>query len=423
MRFLGIVEGKGLYAEWNKEYEQIRYILDEEEVAVFSTKSMRHGDPVLFKSDTIENELSAEAKDTIKELAGKIDANELKEDEERYGKKGRERISKAIGQDKDKISSVTEIDLDEEVEEENEIKEQLPNKEKEKLATTKDINVKQELKMNSMATSTKTIGKILQDAGKIPNLPDKKFTKIGVVESNSVKDIDKNANKNTTRFSFVAIANDGTVVPINLEQDHQEGNNPREIDYRTNADGSVEQDDVNSRYKIGNNGETISIKTSNGPGDLEVGYSAHKTLGGERIEGNESVDHQLETNSVYWRPRKDGRDQEYADGVRGTEEKVREAHLESKYQDNLKEDKKGKAGDSDIYKDIDGKDDTKESNHEFSLIERARKLISEYEEVADSFTEEEVVKMLEKAHDDGKEIDKAEEDIKEDAKMLKTHNR
>ena len=84
---------------------------------------------------------------------------------------------------------------------------------------------------------------------------------------------------------------------------------------------------------------------------------------------------------------------------------------------------KGKAGDSDIYKDIDGKDDTKESNHEFSLIERARKLISEYEEVADSFTEEEVVKMLEKAHDDGKEIDKAEEDIKEDAKMLKTHNR
>ena len=423
MRFLGIVEGKGLYAEWNKEYEQIRYNLDEEEVAVFSTKSMRQGDPVLFKSDIVENELSAEAKDTIKRLAREVNVNELKEDEERYGKKSREKISKAIGLDEDELSSVTEVDLDEEVEDENEIEEQLPTKEKEELATTKDINIKQELKMNSMATSTKTIGKILQDAGKIPNLPDKKFTKIGVVESNSIKDIDRNANKNTTRYSFIAIANDGTVVPINLEQDHQEGSNPREIGYRINANGSVEQDDVKSRYIIGNSGETISIKSSNGPGDLEVGYSSHKTLGGEGIEGNESVDHQLETNSVYWKPRKDSREHEYANGVRGTEERVREAHLESKHQDKYLEGKKGKIGESNEYKNVDGDEQTKDSKHEFDIVERARKLISEDEEVADTFTEEEVVKMLEKAHDDGKEIDKAEEDIKEDANMLKTHNR
>lgn len=420
MKFLGIIEGKGLYAEWNDEYKQIRYNLDGEEIAVFDMKKMRIEDKIIFRENTLANELSAEAKDMIQTLARDIDLKELQEQEkdlEDY----RNTLSVALDIDEEDLISYTEIDIEEKEESKENVTKN--EKEQEKLATTKDINIKQELSMDAMATSTKSIGRVLRDAGKIPNVPGKNFVKLGIVESDKVKNIDKDAKTNTTRFAFVAISTDGTVAPVNLEQDHQEGNNPREIGYRTKADGGVEQDDVNSRYKIGNNGETISVKTSNGPGELEVGYSAHKTLGGEGIDGNESVDHQLETKSVYWKPRKDSRDQEYADGIRGTEEKVREAHLESAHNKKLKQGTKGKVGDNDEYKNTDGKEETKESHHDFDYIERARKLMSENEEVADVFTEEEVVEMLKKSHNGGKEIEKAEEDIKEDANMLKSHNR
>lgn len=425
MRFLGVVEGKGLYAKWNEKHTQIRYSLDGKEVAVYDLDSMRIEDPIVFRNNTLANELSSEAKDTLQQMAREVNIDELKEDEERYGKDGRDRISRTLNIEKKSIKSITEVDLEEEVEGKNETEPKRKEQDKkEKLATTKDIKVKQELKMDAMATSMKTIGQVLQRAGKMPNIPGKKFTKLGIVESDRVKDIDKNAKTNTTRFSFIAIANDGTVVPINLEQDHQEGNNPREISHRVNADGRVEQDDVNSRYRIGNSGETISIKFSNGPGNIEVGYSAHKTLGGDGIEGNVSVDHQLQTSTVYWKPRTDSRDREYADGTYGAEERAHEANLEGKHEKELKRGKKGVADDDNHkYKDADGDKQTKDSNHEFDLVERARKLISENEDVSDTFTEVEVVKMLEKAHDEGKEIDKAEEDIKEDASMLRGHNR
>ena len=258
----------------------------------------------------------------------------------------------------------------------------------------------------------------------MPKLEGKTFTKLGIVESDRIKDIDKDAKTNTTRFSIVAIATDGTVVPLDLEQDHQEGNNPREISHRVNADGRVEQDDVNSRYKIGNNGETISIKFSNGPGNIEVGYSAKKTLGGDGIEGNLSYDHQLETNTVYWRTRKDSRDQEYSDGIYGAEERAKEAKIESAHNSELKRGQKGKPKDkTDDYKNIDGDMQTKNESHQNELIEHARRLMNDDSDVANAFTEEEIVKMLENAHDNGKDIDETEEDIKEDASRMPTKGR
>ena len=45
--------------------------------------------------------------------------------------------------------------------------------------------------MSSMATSMKTIGSILQRADKMPKIEGKTFTKLGVVESDRIKDIDK----------------------------------------------------------------------------------------------------------------------------------------------------------------------------------------------------------------------------------------
>ena len=40
-----------------------------------------------------------------------------------------------------------------------------------------------------------------------------------------------------------------------------------------------------------------------------------------------------------------------------------------------------------------------------------------------ALTEKEVIKMLEKAHDAGKKIDEVENDIKEDAQRLPSHNK
>ena len=423
MRYLGTVNGMGLYAKWNSAHNQIRFDLNGKGIAVYDIDVMNvMEDPIVFRNNTIANELSSEAKDRIQYLARNVNIDELKADEEKYGDDTRDTIAKALNIENKKIIGITEIDLDEVVDEENSNSlKDTDLKQKEKKATTKDIIIKQELKLTAMATSTKTIGSVLQRAGKMPKLDGKQFTKLGIVESDRVKDIDKNAKTNTTRFSLIAIASDGTVVPLDLEQDHSEGNNPREISHRVNADGRVEQDDVNSRYRIGNKGETISIKFSNGPGNIEVGYSANKTLGGDGIEGNVSIDHQLETSTVYWRPRKDSRDQEYSDGTYGVEERAKEARVEEKHNPEFKRGQKGKPNDkADDYKDIDGDMQTKDNGHQNDLIEHARRLMNEDSDVANAFTEEEIVKMLQNAHDNGKDIDEAEENIKEDASRIPT---
>lgn len=421
MKNLGIIEGKVLSVRWDNENNQLWFMLDGEEIALYDMDVMDiMQNPIVYRNNTIENELSAEAKDEIQKYARDINLEEIKKSEERENDE-REHFARALDIEKDSIKSITEVNLEQEVEEDEKDSQDRDTNQEENQATTQDINIKQEIKLSSMATSTKTLGSVLQRSGKMPNMEGKNFEKLGVVESDSIKDIDNDAKTNTTRFAFVAIATDGTVVPLDLEQDHQEGNDPREIGYRVNADGRVEQDDVNSRYKIGNNGETISIKTSNGPGNIEIGYSAHKTIGGNEIEGNESIDHQLETDTVYWRPRKESRDQEYADGVYGVEDRAEEARIEAKHNPDYKEGQKEKPREkSDDYKNIDGDKETKDSEHQNDLIERARKLIDENPEVKSVFTEEEVVKMLENAHDNNKDLDEAEEDIIEDASRIPT---
>ena len=426
MKFIGTVQDREVFAKWNNAHNQLRIIIDGKNVAVYDADVMNTlEDPIVFRNNTIANELSALAKDQIQQLARTVDVDELKEDEEKYGDDTRDNIAKVLEIPSKELVSITEIDLDEEIKEEDNSKVTNITEQKKNQATTKDIKIKQEIKMSSMATSMKTIGSILQRADKMPKIEGKTFTKLGVVESDRIKDIDKDVKANTTRFSLVAIATDGTVVPLNLEQDHAEGNNPREISYRTNADGRVEQDDVNSRFIIGNKEETISIKFSNGPGNIEVGYSARKTLGGDGIDGNESFDHQLETSTVYWRPRVDSREQEYSDGIYGTEDRAREAKTESAHNPNLKQGRKGMVDtkNNSEYKNIDGDMQTKDAKHADNIAERARKLINDDKNVADVFTEEEVIKMLQNAHDKGEELDKAEEDIKEDAERIPSNNR
>ena len=156
------------------------------------------------------------------------------------------------------------------------------------------------MNFNDKVTDIRDLGQLISDEGKMPKLEGKNFVKMGIIESDQMDNL-KNTNgdvarENTTRYSFVAIATDGTVVPIDLEQDYQEGSNPLEENYQISRDGKVEKDDVLSRFKIGDG--SFSIK--NGQyGELQVYHSPRKTLGGEGIEGNKSLDIQLETCLLY----------------------------------------------------------------------------------------------------------------------------
>ena len=161
---------------------------------------------------------------------------------------------------------------------------------------------------------------------------------------------------NTTRYSFVAIANNSKVIPLELEQDHTEGNNPRETNYQVNQKGNVQKDDVLSRFKIGEG--TIAVK--NGEyGEIKVYHSPRKTIGGNGVEGNKSLDTELETDNV-WEIKKEERDlaQEYEDGYRSVEEGYQEAKWH--------EDNSGKIikGDKMKTKDVDGDRNTKSHMHD-----------------------------------------------------------
>ena len=160
----------------------------------------------------------------------------------------------------------------------------------------------------------------------------------------------------TSRYSFVAIANDGTVVPLDLKQDHQEGNNPNEINYQVNQKGEVEQDDVTSRFKIGSG--TFAVKKGD-YGEIEVYHSPRKTIGGNGVEGNKSLDRQLETDNV-WIMKKEVRDlaAKYKTGYRSVEEGYQEAKMH--------ENEKGEIIQSDKMRveDIDGIENTKSHIHD-----------------------------------------------------------
>lgn len=223
-----------------------------------------------------------------------------------------------------------------------------------------DINIKQEMEMNDKVTDMKTLGQLLEDNDKLPQIEGKKFVKMGVIESDHRDELvntkGENAKVNTTRYSFVAIANDGTVLPLDLSQDYAEGNNPREVNYQVNQKGEVSRDDVTSRFKIGNG--TFAVK--NGEyGEIKVYHSPRKTIGGKDLEGNKSLDRELETDNV-WIMRKEERDlaSEYKAGYRSVEKGYQEAKLH--------EDKAGEILSQDEVKteDIDGNPNTKSHTHD-----------------------------------------------------------
>lgn len=404
------IKGKVLGLYMVDEGEIGKYYLDTVEIGTFVKKIRQNN--ILFKEKKVEDEIGKQIRDVIQSIDLTKKEISLRKTEEEQ----KHLIERAIGLEVgDKITQIATIDLKQKIiENEKQVKKQIeqnmnriviPTK---KQSTTRDINIKQEMEMNDKVTDMKTLGQLLEDNEKLPQIQGKKFIKMGVIESDHRDELlntkGENAKVNTTRYSFVAIASDGTVVPLELSQDYAEGNNPREVNYQVDQAGKVEQDDVLSRFKIGSG--TFAIK--NGKyGEIKVYHSPRKTIGGKDVEGNKSLDRELETNNV-WVMSKKERDlaAEYKTGYRSVEEGYQEAKLHENQAREILQ------GDKVRTEDIDGNKNTKSHEHNNIVdyeelatkwgyyldgkpnVEKAQKLYEEKRKENPEKQEKEIVEMI-----------------------------
>ncbi len=356
-----------------------KYYLDTTEIGTY-VKKLRANN-ILFKENTVENEIMSQIRDVVQSIDLTKKEISLRQEQE----KEKELIEKAIGLGEGQITRIATLSLRQKIGEPTINEQEINKKQKEQireeqqkqqkraqelqinsslenkeLSKVTDVNIKQEMDTKDKVTDMKTLGKLLKDNGKLPQIEGKEFVKIEIIEStqrdNLLTKDKEQAKTNTTRYSFVAISKDGSVVPLEIEQDHAEGNNPREVNYQVSQQGKVSQDSVLSRFKIGEG--TLAVK--NGKyGEIKVYHSPRKTIGGKGVEGNKSLDRELETDNV-WEMKKEERDLagEYEDGYRSVEEGYQEAKLH--------EDKSGKLLEKDKMKieDIDGEKNTKSHVHD-----------------------------------------------------------
>ena len=183
------VNGKEEELSVQKEENGYIYFLGDTVIGGYNPKIM--GDNVIiFRENTLENQLSDQIKDQIVQVIEKTKKRKEQEKEREsihertrnrnvyeqqmgYQKSiGKEGKQESIGQErrKEKIQQVEEMQKRrEQVEKvkEYEREKQIIGKQQKIQNTVKDINIKQEVDMNTMATDMDTIGKRLEEAGKI----------------------------------------------------------------------------------------------------------------------------------------------------------------------------------------------------------------------------------------------------------------
>ena len=421
MKILDIIDGKRLIV--NKDNDVYRYYLDYQFIGVCDTNSMEEN--ILF----IENEsLSNEEKEKIMEVVNSREVDEYLRENNKYNLEQIQRLKKELNIDENKeIKKVIEIDLDQKIQEKDEketredddeiqLEDELEESDKEiehedeekkdkhedadekkqkNNVNARGIDLKQEMDLSNKITDMENLRQLLDKEGKIPK--DKKYTKLAIVESDEIGDIKnsegKSTKENTTRYQFVLVANDNTITPIDLEQDQQEGDNPTEVTYQTKRDGTVVENSVLSRYKIGEGSLAIDNEMY---GEIKVYYSPRKTIGGEGIEGNKSLDIEMETDNV-WEIDKEERDLagKYNTGYRSVEEGYKEAKLHKEIQEN--------GGNCEGVKtlDVDGKYETKSHNHVVKIQDAyievcAKRILEEYPDLADTYNLKDIETKLSK---------------------------
>ena len=395
MKRLGKVNGKDLIIreEGNKDSKIFVYYLGFRKIGVCDPKVTE--DNIIFLQNTKENELSNEIKDQIEKIVNTPEMEKYLIKDEKYKEEKITELAHVLNEEKDDIKKVEEVELDQEIDYKEQEKEE-NKKQNKKENKAKDLNIKQEMDLSNKTTDMKTLGGLLQKEGKIPT--DKKYTKLAVVESDKINDFKdkdgKTLKANTTRYQFVLIAKDGTFCPIDLEQDSEEGNNPLEENITVKSDGSVKENSVLSRYKIGDGSLAIDNEKY---GEIKVYYSPRKTLGGNGIEGNKSLDIELETSNV-WETDKDERDLagEYDTGYRSVEKSYKEARKHDI--EECKTETKDVDGDKNTKSHIDINDKT---------IDKIAKKLLENDIISNVYNKEDIKEKLRNLED--KEINSVEE--------------
>lgn len=295
------------------------YYIGDVKIGVYDPRSMRDkiliskdntkfiSEKIQMKENTLENELSSQIKDAIDAM----NKEEILEEAEET--KNIEDYAEEIGIEKEKIKSITTIELDEERGKDDKEKEEKSSKTKQNdkqnidgkktQATTKDVNIKQEIDLNERANEMKDLKGWLG-----ANIPSE-FTKIGVIYSEDVGNMKgengKSYNGESTRYSLVVIGKDGQVEPLKkylpqLQQRAAAGSNPSESKVQVDAKGKVEQDAVFSEYELGNKIIQIDNK-EHGHVEMSIGQVAHssnETMATQMRDRNTTFVTDIETREV-----------------------------------------------------------------------------------------------------------------------------
>ena len=420
MKVLGNVNvnGENKQLGVTKEGDLYKYTLENEVVGVFDPDIMADT-LIVFRENTLENELSSQIRDEITqiiEIAGKeeILRTEPEKEQEENVYDRQMGYQKAVGREEDK-----KLEREDETLDKDKRKKEITEETTEKVEnTTGDIQIKQEVDMDAMATDMDSVGERLEKAGKIKG-PYEKGGKLGIVESDELDNLrDENGERlegHSSRYEAVVITNktgrDGKPIvrALDLENDTQEGTNPEEQTYQVsqNKNQPAKKGDVLTRLKVQGQ-ETIGIEKGQ-YGEVEVYHSSDKTIGGNGIEGNKSLDKQLETSNS--KNAVEGMDeqtqklsQEYQDGYRSVEASYQEAKKHEKAQEEPCEEIE--------QKDMDGNPNTSSHNH----IDDTVTLLMKNDKIKDTFTEREVREMVVRAWDrkGDKNLEEFQKDVKED---------
>ncbi len=365
------------------------------------------------KQNTLENELSAQIKDKIDGLSREEIENASKETREI------DKYIDEIGIERSHIRDVRILEMDNEKPKERKSDQRQKEKvstieEKAKennITTTKNTNILQEIELSERANDMHDIRKWL--GGKIP----KDITKVGVIYSeqmNKMKDENgKSYDRNSTRYSLVAISKDGKIEPLQkyipeLQQRSASGDNPVQGKYQVRDDGTVEKDSILSEYEIGNKIIQLDNKEM---GRVEM------NIGEEAIDSTETMGIQVRDRNTFFATDTSTR------AVIGEYERNGEYTVKANLEEIKAHEKEHEDCNKATEKDIDGDPSTK-SEHVMAMEDAyikvcAREILDKNPELGETYNQSDIENKLKekvknKEYLSKEEIENSLDDIAQD---------
>ena len=338
------------------------------------------------KSNTLKNEISSQIKDKIDGLSRDEIENASKETREI------DKYIDEIGIERSHIRDVRILEMDDEESKEKKTDERQKKKsstkeEKENnITTTKNTNILQEIELSERANDMHDIRKWL--GGKIPQ----NITKVGVIYSDQISKMKdengKSYDRNSTRYSLVAISKDGKVEPLQkyipeLQQRSASGDNPISRKYQVRDDGTVEKDSILSEYEIGDKIIQLDNKEM---GRIEM------NIGEEARDSTETMGVQLRDSNTIFVPDTSQR------SVIGEYEREGEDTVEENLAEIKAHEKEHKDCNKATEKDIDGDPSTK-SEHVMAMEDAyikvcAREILDKNPELGETYNQNDIENKL-----------------------------